>query len=288
MTRDDAILELGAWLHTPAGRYLLAWEQDRLDHAVTDAFGFHALQLGLPEVDALRANRMPHRWVASDSLVVPEVLAAAPPIDPMLTTQPGHEPIALHCEFDALPFPNASIDLVVLPHGLELARDPHQTLREVERVLVPEGRVVIAGFNPASLWGLRQRAGRMQRGLSFKPDADAHLFLPSAGDFIGYWRLRDWLRLLSFEVEAGRFGCWRPPLHSETWLQRFAWMDRVGDRWWPVLGAVYFLVAVKRVRGMRLIGKVRVEKRKVIAAPAVAVNRHNTRQHQTESSEMEV
>jgi SAM-dependent methyltransferase len=279
MTRDEAIIELGAWLQTAPGRYLLAWEQDRLDHAVTDAFGFHALQLGLPEIDALRANRMPHRWVATDSLVVPDVLPTAPPVDGMLTTQPAHEPVALHCEFEALPFPNASIDLVVLPHGLELARDPHQTLREVERVLVPEGRVVIAGFNPASLWGLRQRAGAMRRGLSFKPAAGHDLFLPSAGDFIGYWRLRDWLRLLSFEVEAGRFGCWRPPLRSEAWLERFAWMDRVGDRWWPVLGAVYFLVAVKRVRGMRLVGKLKAEKRKVIAAPAVVVSRHQQRQH---------
>jgi SAM-dependent methyltransferase len=250
---------------------MLAWEQDRLDHAVTDAFGFHALQLGLPELDGLRANRMPHRWVATDSLIVPEAMPLPPPLDPTLTTQMGHDPVALHCEFDALPFPNASIDLVVLPHALELARDPHHTLREVERVLVPEGRIVIAGFNPASLWGLRQRAGRARRGMGF--GRDESLYLPSAGEFIGYWRLRDWLRLLGFEVELGRFGCWRPPLRTEGWLQRFEWMDRVGDRWWPVLGAVYFLVAVKRVRGMRLVGLVRHDKRMARNAPAVLTNR---------------
>jgi SAM-dependent methyltransferase len=271
MTRDESIIELGSWLRTPPGLYLLAWEQDRLDHAVTDAFGFHALQLGLPELEGLRANRMPHRWVASDSLHVPDTLVLPPPADSLLTTQPAHEPIALHCEFDALPFPNASIDLVVLPHALELARDPHQTLREVERVLVPEGRVVIAGFNPASLWGLRQRAGRMKRGLGL--GRNSSLYLPRAGEFIGYWRLRDWLRLLSFEVEAGRFGCWRPPLHSEHWLERFAWMDRVGDRWWPVLGGVYFVVAVKRVRGMRLVGLARSQKPARAAATAV-ISRH--------------
>jgi hypothetical protein len=85
---------------------------------------------------------------------------------------------------------------VVLPHALELARDPHQTLREVERVLVPEGRVVIVGFNPASLWGLRQRAGRVRAGWAGR---NQPLYLPRAGEFIGYWRLRDWLRLLGFE-----------------------------------------------------------------------------------------
>ncbi len=264
---------MGAWLRTAPGHYLLAWEQERLDHAVTDAFGFHALQLGLPELDGLRANRMPHRWVASDSMHTPDGFALdVPPVDDsLLTTQAGHEPVALHCEFDALPFPDNSIDLVVLPHALELARDPHHTLREVERVLVPEGRVVIAGFNPASLWGLRQRAGRMKRGLGL--GRQSSLYLPRAGEFIGYWRLRDWLRLLGFEVEAGRFGCWRPPFHSQKWLDRFEWMDRVGDRWWPVLGSVYFVVAVKRVRGMRLVGLARHDKRKAHAAPAVVARR---------------
>jgi SAM-dependent methyltransferase len=289
MTRDESIRELGSWLHTAPGRALLNWEQDRLDHAVTDAFGFHALQLGLPELDGLRANRMPHRWVASDTLIVPEAMPMPPPLDPSLTTQMGHDPVALHCEFDALPFPNASIDLVVLPHALELARDPHHTLREVERVLVPEGRVVITGFNPASLWGLRQRAGHLRRGMGF--GRGQPLYLPSGGEFLGYWRLRDWLRLLGFEVEAGRFGCWRPPLHSEGWLQRFAWMDRVGDRWWPVLGSLYFVVAVKRVRGMRLVGLVRNEKRKAHAAPAVVANRSGEAaqaQRTRESMDMEI
>ncbi|MDP3085513.1 MAG: SAM-dependent methyltransferase, partial [Rubrivivax sp.] len=51
-------------------------------------------------------------------------------------------------------------------------------------------------------------------------------------------------------------------------LDRCAWMDRVGDRWWPVLGAVYFLTAVKRVRGMRLVGLARRQRSVPQAAPA--------------------
>jgi SAM-dependent methyltransferase len=271
MTRDESIIELGVWLQSAPGLYMLAWEQDVLDHAVTDAFGYHALQLGLPELDGLRANRMPHRWVASDSLVVPELLTMPAPSDTLITTTPADEPLALLCEYDALPFPDNSIDLVVMPHTLELARDPHRTLREVERVLRPEGRVVIAGFNPASLWGLRQRGGHMVRGAGL--GRSSPLYLPRAGEFIGYWRLRDWLRLLSFEVEGGRFGCYKPPLSSQRWLDRFDWMDRLGDRWWPVLGSVYAVTAVKRVRGMRLVGLVRKERRKAQAAPAVVANR---------------
>ena len=115
-------------------------------------------------------------------------------------------------------------------------------------MLMPEGRVVICGLNPASLWGLRQRRTRLYRQLGF-----GELFLPQDGEFIGYWRLRDWLRLLGFEVESARFGCYRPAVSSQASLERFAWMDRVGEQSWPILGALYFLVAVKRVRGMRLL-----------------------------------
>src|SRR5258706_214168 len=58
------IIGLHDWFETPPGRYLLAWEQAQFDQAVADMFGYHALQLGLSEVQGLRANRMPHRWLA--------------------------------------------------------------------------------------------------------------------------------------------------------------------------------------------------------------------------------
>ncbi len=267
--RDPSIIELARWLQSPPGRYLLSWEQAQIDRAVADLFGFHALQLGLGELEGLRANRMPHRWVASDSLREAQPLPL-PPVDEALSTLqpmlPGH---ALLCDFDALPFPSQSLDLVLLPHTLELTRDPHDTLREVERVLRPEGRLVIVGFNPASLWGLRQSAGRLRQRLG----GNAPLYLPDAGDLIGYGRVRDWLRLLGFEVERGRFGLWRPPLRSERGLARMAWLDDAGARAWPVLGAVYLVEAVKRVRGMRLLGLARRSSHARQAAPAVAANR---------------
>jgi SAM-dependent methyltransferase len=264
MTESPAIIGLAEWLRTPAGRYLLAWEQQHLDQAVADLFGFHALQLGLPPLAALKANRMPHRWLSGDG---------------SNGTHGGNgdeapaTAVALHCDFDALPFASQSLDLVVLPHTLELARDPHQALREVERVLMPEGRVVILGFNPASLWALRQRLGRLKRRVGL--GRRSTLFLPNEGEFIGYRRLRDWLRLLSFEVEAGTFGCYRPPARSEKWLARFGWAEGFGDRWLPVFGAVYSLTAVKRVRGMRLVGLVREQRVKAKAAPAVVAHHHH-------------
>ena len=290
---EGAIIQLPQWLKSPPGQHLLAWEQRHLDHAVADLFGFHALQLGLPQLDALRANRMPHRWLAVESALDDEVPPGLPetlPGAPAGRSADGGDarvlvvpPPSLRCHFDALPFDAASLDLVILPHALELARDPHLALREVERVLVPEGRVIIVGFNPASLWGARQKLGRLRRRLS---RTSGEHFLPHAGEFVGYRRLRDWLRLLSFEVEAGRFGCYIPPLMSARWLGRFAWMERAGEHWWPVFGALYYIVAVKRVRGMRLVGLIRKDARlKAVTAPAPAGITPNSGQVSAESDE---
>ena len=268
--------DLQDWFQTARGHYMFEWERQQLDQVVADIFGFHALQLGLPMLDALRTNRMPHRWLACDTHADANRCAPAPPDPAHGSTAPGngqvvvapHAP-ALVCDFAALPFPANSLDLVVLPHTLELHTDPHATLREVERVLVPEGRVVICGINPVSLWGLRQSRAHLLRRWGL-----GEWYLPREGEFIAYWRLRDWLRLLSFEVESGRFGCYRPAVSDARWLERFQWMDRAGARWWPIFGAVYFLVATKRVRGMRLLGPAWKTAKALGSAPVSIANRH--------------
>ncbi|WP_311223962.1 MULTISPECIES: methyltransferase domain-containing protein [unclassified Acidovorax] len=236
---SDEIIGLHRWFDSAPGRYLLAWEQEQVDELVADVFGYHAVQLGMPGLQGLRANRMPHRWLAlgvAESLLVQEPGAAACRPD-------------LLADAVALPFESASIDLVLLPHALELSVDPHAALREVERVLVPEGRVVISGLNPWSLWGLRQRRARLYQ----RCGAGGQLYLPDVGEFIAPGRLRDWLRLLNFEVDTLSFGCYRPAVGHARWLERFEWMDGLGARWWPILGAAYTVVAVKRVHGMRLL-----------------------------------
>lgn len=231
------IIDLHHWLDSPPGRYLLAWEQERCDELVADLFGYHALQLGMPELAALRSNRMPHRWLALDGV-------PPPPTKPQGRQAPAPQLLA---EAVALPFGQASLDLVVMPHTLELSADPHAALREVQRVLVPEGRVVISGLNPWSLWGLYQRRMRLYQ----RCGAGGRLYLPDV-ELIAPGRLRDWLRLLDLELESISFGCYRPAVTHQRWLRRYGWMDGLGPRWWPILGAAYVMVAVKRVHGMRL------------------------------------
>ncbi|MFN9707849.1 MAG: class I SAM-dependent methyltransferase [Burkholderiales bacterium] len=247
MSNGTTVIDWNSWLQTPAGQYVLEWEQTHLDAVVVNIFGFHAIQLGLPELQGLRANRMPHRWQAADC---------------------PHEHVTIQCHFDALPFESQSLDLVVLPHTLESVSDPRDALREVDRVLMPEGRLVITGFNPASFWGVRHQSGRLRQRLAPRSVPN---FLPAHSDLIAQRRLRDWFHLLNFEVEGGQFGCYRPPFNRQQWLQHFEWMEAAGDRWWPMFGSVYLLVAVKRVLGLRLVGLAKHANAKHQGAPATAI-----------------
>lgn len=274
------------WLETPPGQYLLAWERAQFDQVVADIFGYHALQLGLAPLPALQANRMPHRWLAVPSSNNASEDTSSHTSDNIsdLASTDVKPAIDFVTDFAALPFFENSLDLLVLPHSLELSPDPHATLREAQRVLVPEGKLVICGFNPMSLWGMKQGRGHIYRRLSQIPKSNLSnsepsrfgfgaLFLPEAGEFIGYRRLRDWLRLLNFEIESGKFGCYRPAVRSEKWLQRFSWMDKAGERYWPILGSVYFVVAVKRVHGMRILSPNWKGSRVNVATPVSVANK---------------
>jgi SAM-dependent methyltransferase len=204
------------WFDSDAGRYVLEREQDWFDATCVDIFGFNAMQIGQCHVDFLRANRMPFRFSTSVG-------------DGDMISRPEELPIA-----------SQALDLIALPHALEFSPNPQMLVREVERVLRPEGRLLLAGFNPLSLWGLKRVVG-------------ARHGYPWSGRFLHLTRIKDWLSLMGFELLSGRMICYAPPVNDEAWLHRFHFMEAAGDRWWAMGGGVYLLHAVKRVRGMRLI-----------------------------------
>jgi SAM-dependent methyltransferase len=208
---------ISEWIQTPLGQHLLEREQRYYDEVVADIFGYNALQLGMPGVDLLRGSRIPFRCRLGSGA-----------------------PAELLADFRDLPIASSSTDLVLLPHVLEFDEHPHQILRDVARVLMPEGHVVISGFNPFSLWGMRR---------AFHHGSD----YPWRGRFITLMRVKDWLALLGFEIVGGQMACYAPPSRQHKWLERFRFMETAGDRWWPIGGGVYFLQAVKKVRGVRLI-----------------------------------
>lgn len=211
-------VKAGEWFDSALGRHLIEREQAYFDETVNDIFGFNALQVGMVEFDFLRACRIP--LCAS----IGQSAGARIEADPAF-----------------LPVAGQSIDLMVLPHVFEFATNPHQILREVERVLMPEGHVIISGFNPFSLWGVKHFFNRNSGNF------------PWTGRFISLARMKDWLSLLNFEVTGGQMCCYAPPVANDKWRERFSFMDEAGDRWWPLAGGVYFLLARKRVQGMRML-----------------------------------
>ena len=219
---DRQPARLRAWFDQPLGRSLQALEASRLRAILPQLHGTVAMQLGhVGRGDLMDACIAPKRYVVG-----------LPPFDaPSLTTP-------VYAAVDALPFDTRSVDLALLPHTLEFAADPHQVLREVQRVLTPQGYVILFGFNPVSLWGL-WRVALKYRGR-----------MPWCGHFIQLPRVKDWLKLLGFELVHGKMLYYRPPLGNEAFMDRLYFLDKIGDRWWPMAGAVYFVVAQKRVLAM--------------------------------------
>jgi SAM-dependent methyltransferase len=247
------MMSMDEWFKTPLGRYLIEHEQAYFDQVVADIFGFNALQIGFAHLDLLRTSRMQMRFAAAQAFPASGGAAVQLLSDPF-----------------SLPLASQSVDLLLLPHVLEFSAQPHQILREAERVLMPEGQVIISGFNPFSLWGLPQILSGCRQDY------------PWCGNFISLPRIKDWLALLGFEVVAGKMCCYVPPLRSEQWLRRCSFMEPAGDRWWALAGGVYFLQARKRVAGMHLImpkwSKSLAAKKALAPVPQKMINKINGEQ----------
>lgn len=210
--------DLQQWFRSDLGRDLLLAEEQLLDRILPDIFGYHALQVGqVVETNLLAGSRIRHRCV----------------VDVNLPVIPGLSP--LRAVPDQLPFGNGSLDMVFIHHGLDAVASPHALLREAARVLIPEGHLLILGFNPWSLWGLWRlfRSPWSEQAWLRRP--------------LSPQRLADWLTLLDFEVVGLESACFVPPLTHATIRRRFGWLDALGRRYWSQGGAAYVLLARKRV-----------------------------------------
>lgn len=211
-------LEFARWCREPLGTLLTGEERRLLAGVAPGLFGYHLLQLGALGDDVAYLESCP---IHARTLAIPASLGVVGV--PMLRAEPERLPVGAD-----------TMDAVLLPHTLDLADDPHQVLREAERVLVPEGRLVVVGFNPWSLWGVRRLLGPRSRA-------------PWYGHFIGYPRLHDWLSLLGFGIDRVEVLMFRPPVGTSGLHARLAFLDRVGERFLPMVAGVYVVLAVKRV-----------------------------------------
>ena len=211
--------QLQDWYQTPMGRRLQQLEQQALEQVLPNLFGYHLVQIGcIGRDDLTSSSRILHRVVMSACN----------------HTLPNHA-VQFCGPADRLPIASDSVDVVVLPHVLEFSEHPHEVLREVERVLVAEGHVIMLSFNPFSLWGLWQLL------------ATWHKRLPWCGHFLSTTRLRDWLALLGFETVQQQGYGFMPPWNTSNLANRLHWLEQPGQRFMSLAGGSSMVVAKKRV-----------------------------------------
>lgn len=206
------------WLSSDLGLSFLKAEAKEVGELTTKLFGYYFILLGEPQfIVGLKNNPILNKlW-----------------LNPHVEKTQGLSSVA--CRQDKLAIISDDIELVYLAHALEFLQNPHETLREVYRILKPEGHVVISGFNPWSAWGL------------YKNSIHHFKKLPWEGRFISLLRLKDWLALLGFDVVETRYSFFRPPLSNENWLQKLSWLEKIGKWCCPFWSGCYIVLAKKRV-----------------------------------------
>lgn len=214
--RQSRMEDLAAWFRRPAGARLAEAESEILRRFAGNLFGYHFVYLHDFDEEAAFFEECQVRnklcLCGDQAAGCCDVLALG----------------------EQLPLQTDSLDAVLLRHSLDFALDPQQVLREVERVLIPEGRVLIVGFNPLSLWGL-WRLFLKWRGRA-----------PWRGHFLSFRRVSDWLGLLGFDIEYTDVAAFSPPL-PDSWQRKLGPLERLGRRLFPMMAGVYVIRAVKRV-----------------------------------------
>ncbi len=212
----DILTELESWYARDNGQYLLSRTRQAVDAALETAFGYHLLQTGCTRGHALfTSSPINHRIYVAE--------------------QAG-EQINLQALADELPLESDSIDTLIAHHTLDFADNPHQVLREIQRVLTPQGQLLIIGFNPNSLLGLNIRL----RGLSRKSLWHRHAPVSER-------RLTDWLDLLGCKVQ-GSTHLGTLPLARHGAYQRWSMrLDDWSNRHHFSGGSLYVVRAIKQV-----------------------------------------
>ena len=205
---------LAEWFSGPRGAALLALESALVGETLEDCFGWEMLQVGAwgEGRGLLHGARTRSQALAASSLV---------------------SGCDLVSRLSQLPIASDSVDTVLLPHTLEFESDPYSVLREADRVLAGDGKLVILAFAPWSPWGLRAATTRAG-------------YPPGLRRLISERRLRDWLRLLGYDIgEARRY------LHELPWGEPAAVTLRTRRSWWyPLPGGAVVLKARKRLHSL--------------------------------------
>jgi len=226
------------WYQTLSGQASLDKLDDVCADILSETFGYYAIEAGVLSGthDLLKYSRI----AAGFSLVSKDVK----------NNNELKANSSVISSIEQLPIASDNIDLVVASHVLELSKDPHQVLREIDRVLVPEGHCILIGFNPFALSRIKHLMGSV-----LNRNKDSYQMRSVA-------RVRDWFSLLGFEVLDVHYMGARPRVKNKKIFESMNWLENLGQYAEPVLGNMYVLHVKKQVVAMR-------PYKKVWRAPAV-------------------
>ena len=231
------------WYETLPGQASLEAMNRLCAEEMSEIFGYYAIQMGALSG---RYNLLENSRIATDFCLVDQAVSEA--LDLSGATRDSNKLIVSSNE--QLPIETDNIDLVVASHVLEFSREPHQVLREIDRILVPEGHCILIGFNPFSLL----RMGRFLKPALYKKTMPFKMR--------AVYRVRDWFSLLGYEVLDVHYFGFRPDVRNKRLFARLQWLENLAEKAWPVLGNLYMLHVKKQVLAMR-------PYKKVWKAPAV-------------------
>lgn len=200
------------------GKSILETEAHQFSRMLDRHFGKHAVLIGVPHQYALlNATKIP-----CHALVTP------------LTIKEKKSGF-IEGDFHEIPILTGSMDLVMLPHTLELVDNPRQLLSEACRIIKPEGLIAISGFNPYSTWGLRKLLVKNKKSM------------PWGANFIHSAKIKSWLQLSDFAMEKHQSALFTPPVNHPGLYKRLHFLEKLGSVCLPIFGGVYVLIARAKV-----------------------------------------
>lgn len=219
------------WLDTAYGKELLLSEHELIANKLKHIFGLHILQIGCPQINFLENNcRINHKMVLTNDVKL----------------KINDQRSVLYSEDYYIPLKTETIDAVVVIHDLEFSSSPKAVLREIDRILLTDGHLIIIGFNPWSLWGLRSRLTKNIEGREANIEFNKY---PWDGGWLSCHRISDWLGLLNYEIEYRHYFYFKPFINNQKILNSMRFFEQVG-KMLPIGSAGYCLVAKKKREAM--------------------------------------
>ena len=232
---------LSKWYRTELGQELIDTERYLISRAISGRFGASMAQLDSGYHEALFERRL-----FGSGVLVSQLENRAP--CPVVCAEPEN-----------LPFEPESLDMVLMHHTLDTCENPYQAVREGAIALKPGGLLIVIGFNPFSLWGLRSMVQNRRNSVGVWNSR-----------FIRSGRVEDWMHVLDFELERHEKHLYTPPFNRPSWLKKVKFGQQLQRTVLPFTGGVYLLVGYKRVFGK--IAQNDKRQRRGLLDPVVSMN----------------